>query len=188
MKHWLIAFIAFLNFQCLAHSGKQAHFKIEKSDSIYVTAEFPWTLRNALIEFDSTLIAARNQSEFHHAFYKYFPQNFQLLGIDKELIIPSRISLIPPKQSTHSHSVSYLIVYPNVEINCIKNKVMLSYNSSHTNFNSLQLQGKIKQFETNKNLQQFCLQEPKTESSIPIKLLMALGVLLGFIIYKKTKN
>ena len=73
MKYFvLFALSITVYFNSYAHSPFEAFFSISQSkDSVLIKAEFPWTLRNALLAFSPDLVNAKNSQDFEKAFVDY---------------------------------------------------------------------------------------------------------------------
>ena len=65
----LLAFI-FLSGTEVKHNTKEAFYNIEvRSEQIYILAEFPWTIRKAVLEFEPKLKDASDHEAFHRSLF-----------------------------------------------------------------------------------------------------------------------
>ena len=93
-----------------SHDSNKAFFKINQENNfIEIEAEFPWSIRNALIEFNPELENATFKEEFIASLKKY---------LELHLILSSnsgnQLELIQLKEITntgHSHQSNYSILY-----------------------------------------------------------------------------
>lgn len=99
----------------LAHAPDEAFYTIRSiDDTVVVRAEFPWTIRNALLNAYPELENAKTKKAFTDAFYTYIRRNFQLKNDENELLplVKGRELL----QNGHSHQTTFLLFFKGVPI------------------------------------------------------------------------
>ena len=75
----ILAFIFFSKI-LVEHNSKEDFYKIEKrAEKVYVLAEFPWTIRKALLDFDPKLKEAHCKKTFEKSLFNYVKSNLKLI-------------------------------------------------------------------------------------------------------------
>jgi hypothetical protein len=127
----LVLFLMGLNLK--AHEVRQAHFLLKKTnDRWMIEGDFPWTLRNALIQFDPKVEQATDQKSIDEVLFSY---------VQSHLILKTRAgNLIPLTEITrkgnpeHSHQILYEFHFEKGDLAEITNKLMFNLNDDHLNF------------------------------------------------------
>lgn len=127
----LVFFLTLLNLK--AHEVKQAHFVLKKIDQHWVVqGDFPWTLRNALIQFDPKVEQATDQKSIDEALFSYV-QSHLILKTRTGNLIPLT-EIIRKGNPEHSHQILYEFHFEKGDLAEITNKLMLNLNDDHLNF------------------------------------------------------
>lgn len=128
----LICLVLALN-ETSAHDPNKAFFFLSTRDSgIYIEAEFPWTLRDALIHFDPTLKQATSPKAFHTAFERYLSSHLLLQDEEgKNLKFLEWQSLDDIQEM---HQSTYLLRYEKGKIARITNRMMFNVFPTQSNF------------------------------------------------------
>lgn len=116
-----------------AHDVNKAYFKISETDStIEIRAEFPWTLREALISYQPELLNAKKSDAFRETFKKYIQENFILRDyLNRELPFQN-FSDLP--NSGHGHANNYLLKFELGTLRKIENRLMFNIYENQQNF------------------------------------------------------
>uniref|UniRef100_UPI0025FFF722 hypothetical protein n=1 Tax=Winogradskyella sp. TaxID=1883156 RepID=UPI0025FFF722 len=60
-----------------AHDANKSFFKIRQNgEFVEIEAEFPWSIRNAMLDIFPELESSKNQKDFENTFFKYINDNF----------------------------------------------------------------------------------------------------------------
>lgn len=113
------------------HDSNRAYFK-EVEHNIY-RAEFPWTIRNALLKFDTSIGPKTTRIEFDKAFRRYVDSSFVAYDLEG-----NKVKLLSVKKDTstfrkHNHSVVYFFEFEDGDIGKIKNTLMFNINDDQDN-------------------------------------------------------
>lgn len=158
----LILFSLFFIFginSILAHKPNQAFFNIqETAQGIKVEAEFPWTLRNALIKFNPALEEAKHKSEFENTFFEYLKENLILKNSAKKAFVLKSVKELP--RNGHSHQNSYLIEYEGSKLFSIENTLSFSIFDNQKNFHKVISNNLQYEYKTSKETPIFTVGAP----------------------------
>ncbi|MCG1036336.1 hypothetical protein [Polaribacter sargassicola] len=147
-----LLFLIILPFFAFAHDANKTFFKIVQSDdSIIVNAEFPWTLRNALLKFKPELKNSKNKIDFKNAFFDYVAINFILKDKNGQIIELLKIEE-DKSVNTHSHQNNYIFYFDNGIFYEIQNTLLFNENKNQENFHFIVLENqKFTRITDNKN-------------------------------------
>ncbi|NQY11870.1 MAG: hypothetical protein HRT71_20435 [Flavobacteriales bacterium] len=118
-----------------AYEATEAHFAIEQGKVITIEAEFPWTLRNALIAFDPSLETATVKSEFDAALFDYVKKTLVLYiayGDTNKLDYIQEL-----KNDGHAHAFKYLFTYKSASLSSLNNTLLFGQNEKQRNYHSI---------------------------------------------------
>lgn len=134
MKINIVAIITlFASLTITAHESDKAFFKINQNQTeVIISAEFPWTLRNAILKFSPKLINSNKQIDFDNALYNYLKINLILFDTDNNQLELKKIE--PIKNLFHTHQNDYSLTYSGQNITRIRNTIMFNINPSQTNY------------------------------------------------------
>ncbi len=143
---WFIVIICHLNLG-LAHNPHECFFdiKIDKQ-SCTITAEFPWTLRNALLNFDPVLKNAQQPQAFEQAFEKYISSHLILKDTHGKALVFKGYKAL--ENNVHSHQNEYVLTYEGGDVNQVTNTIMFEMSDKQSNYHSVLIDGTEKNFET----------------------------------------
>ena len=177
---WLIIIICHLNLG-LAHNPHECFFdiKIEKQ-SCTISAEFPWTLRNALIQQTPALKDAKSTLEFEKAFEQYIAANLILKNNHGQSLLFKGFKTLD--NSGHSHQSSYALQYQGSDVKQITNTIMFDISDKQVNYHSLMVDGQKKTFETYVGHNSFMINDIHDNDNWYIKFgFLTVGILGGFV-------
>lgn len=190
-----IKFICFCSILYLArgycHEGNTAYFEIQVVDSepIIIIADFPWTLRDALIEFDSTLLLDRREETWKNSFKNYISQYLKFYENNLQQLKLIRIDVLPGTQS--SHSIKYKLQFEEGKISKIDNRLMFNINTDQVNYHSIKSKSGEIEFATNVQSPRYKLRNIKFLNFYSLLLVFGsifLFLLIRCIVIKKKKN
>lgn len=132
-------FICTILFFCFhissyAHNANEAYFwYTTKDNTIEVEAEFPWSIRNALLQFEPSLRSSKSKVELDTALKTYLKANLKLKDCwGKELPL---LSVKAIKRNGHSHQNNYLLQFNGSHFSQVENTVMLNLYEAQLNYN-----------------------------------------------------
>ena len=143
------------------HESNEAFFIIvQKQNTIEIQAEFPWTMRSALIEFNPELKEASNKEEFEKTFVDYIKYNLILNNeVGEKLEFKEYKEL---DNNGHSHQNNYLLIFNGASFNQITNTIMLNVFEHQVNYHILKMNDEKVNFVTKQGQAQYEL--PKKNS------------------------
>lgn len=162
-----------------AHESNKSFFKIEQKDAtIEVIAEFPWTIRNALLEFAPELKTSKSKDEFDEKFFNYIKSAFIISDIKgKQLEL---LSVVHINTEGHSHQNNYLIVFKGSTYNKVKNTISFNLKNKQVNYHTLKKGYETNIFNTTINSPSFMIMNQHNAAFGYLWLLILIPILLGF--------
>lgn len=158
-----------------AHESNRSVYKIEqKETTIEVLAEFPWTIRNALLIFAPELKRSKSKNDFDAAFFKYINTNFILTtatGTKLKLLSVKEI-----RNSGHSHQNNFLFTFEGLVFNKVKNTISFNLENSQINTHKINLNGVIYESTTVKENSTFEISPQQAASSSFLWVLIFLTI------------
>ena len=133
-----IIFIATLILPLLtfAHEGNIAFFKIEqKETTVEVIAEFPWTIRNALLDFAPELKNSKSQEEFNTAFFDYIKSSLILSDMNGKQLELLKIESL--NKDGHSHQNDFLFSFKGSSFKKVINRISFNLNTNQINHHTI---------------------------------------------------
>lgn len=159
----------------LAHESNRSFFKIEQKEfTIEVMAEFPWTIRNALLIFAPELNKSKSQKEFDSAFFKYINTNFILTNSNGTQLMLLNVKEI--RSVGHSHQTTFLLTFDGSSFNKVLNTISFNLENNQENFHKINLNDEILEFKTLKENSSFKISSQQTASSNFLWALIFLGI------------
>jgi hypothetical protein len=154
----LLLVISCFQNMSFAHSPNECYFdiKIEKQ-SCTVTAELPWTMRNALLAFDPTLKNAQAPQAFEQTFEKYISSHLILKDKEGKMLIFKGFRAL--ESSGHSHQNEYELEYEGGNIHQVTNTIMFEMSDKQSNYHSIMIDGTKRTFETYKGQDSFIIDD-----------------------------
>lgn len=165
--------MCFVFFQSKAHDATEAFFTINNLENkITVDANFPWTIRKALLKFKPELEYKKVNLDFEKAFFDYVKENFIIA--DKHNKQLKLLNVILNKNKDHSHETNYTFTFEKKEYLFITNSLLFNVSKKQSNHHYLfQNKSKIK-FITNKESPTF----EKKETSKPITFWVIISIIV----------
>ncbi len=167
-----------------AHEVNEAFFEfVIKSNSVEVYVEFPWTMRNALIEYNPDLKHSTSKADFVKTFEKYLIENLILENSDRRQLNFDFFEELP--QNGESHQNKYMLVYSGSNLARVQNTIMFNLYDNQVNYNSFQINAEKKTYETNKSNPFFYLKDDVNDFMI---YLVMIGIPLLYLIIRAIKK
>jgi flagellar biosynthesis chaperone FliJ len=168
-----------------AHDSDKAFFQIiQKNNFVEVNAEFPWTLRNALLTYAPKLKETKDKKEFEKALFEYIKSSFIITDIDKNIL--ELLSVNEIKSAGHSHQNTFVLVYEQGVPFQITNTIMFNINDNQENYHNITVNKKSFKYLTSKNKPEFNLIQQKKESHYWFIILIILFCTI--LVYIKTRD
>jgi len=176
-----IYFICLSAINGYAHEVNKAFFEIRQfKNEITVDTEFPWTLRDALIEFNPQLNKKGvTKIDFESTFIDYMNENLRLIGRDGDQI--EAIGFTEIKNIGHAHQNNYTLTYDSGEIVEILNTTMFNIFDNQVNFSAVIIDDKTYSFKTYPGSEGVLLEDANHQSYWWLMIL--LPILLGLLIH-----
>lgn len=178
MKNIIILFFCLCCNLISAHETNEAFFIItQKENTIEVEAEFPWTMRNALIAYNSSLEDEASKTDFENTFNEYIKENLILKNkFGKVLRFQNYQEL---KNNGHSHQNSYLLVFEGDNLNEVTNTVMFNVYENQVNYNRVTINSKT--YITSKSSISFTI---NNDSQLYIYYLLIFSITILILVYR----
>lgn len=180
-----------LIFSVYGHDAHIAFFEIlpVESKEIKVHAEFPWTLRDALVQFDSTLLLDKSKAIWEASFKKYVTEYLSMYDISHRELGLISIAQLPSTNS--GHSVQYEFRFEGGVLGTIDNRLMFNLNNHQDNIHKIVGKKGDLEFITNKSSPNFRLENvSKKNYYLIIRVFVGifLSLLLGINQKRKTEK
>jgi hypothetical protein len=132
--------MSIISWTSYAHAPNEAFFEIfESNNELLIKAEFPWTIREALLAARPQLKDAQTTEEMTAGLLSYLQEHLELRNEQNQQIVIKSIKAAP-NTNGHSHgSVYMLLLGKNQWISSIKNTCMFEAYSDQTNFHSIEV-------------------------------------------------
>lgn len=184
MKYvWLSFYILIFSKDLIAHKSNEAFFTFkQKNHVIEVEVEFPWTIRNALIQFNPELEITKNENHFEATFVKYIKKNLVLTdqeGVEQPFIEFKELE----NNNGHSHGNNFLLKFKGYEIVNVKNTMMFNLYDNQINYNKIDLINTNKSFITKMASPNFSLNKIQVNHSWWYFIVVLIFVLVGLVSY-----
>ena len=155
----LIISMSIISWSSYAHAPNEAFFEFFESDKqLLIKAEFPWTIREALLAARPELKEAQTTEEMTAGLLSYLQEHIEVRNEQNQRI---RIQSIKAAPNTNGHghgSVYMLLLGENQWISSIKNTCMFEAYSDQTNFHSIEAGTTKLKFVTNKEKAKYTIQ------------------------------
>lgn len=131
--------MSIVSWSSYAHAPNEAFFELFESDhKLVVKVEFPWTIRNALLEAMPKLNEADTKEQMDAGFHSYLQQNIQIKDINDQVFNLVRVQALP--NSGHSHGSQFLLIYgPYKVVKSIRNTCMFNSYDDQKNYHTFSL-------------------------------------------------
>jgi len=161
-----IAFILvgmfFLWQQTAAHNPNEAFFEmVQNTQTFEIEAELPWSLRNALLQFEPRLKNAQSKEDFEKVLVQYLKQKLILKdkkGRVLELLLSKELL-----HQGHTHQSTFLLVYQG-KAQSITNTILFELYPNQKNYHYLVGKEK-KNFTTHPQKATFLLEQPAQKTT-----------------------
>jgi len=186
---------AIICFMCsvnsLAHKANEAFYTFQELDStISVHAEFPWSIRMVLLDYDKTLNESSNESAFLKSLESYFHENLIIKDIDGLILEMISFRFLP--QHGHSHQSDFELIYNGSKLRSVENNLFISFFENQKNYHQDINTGK--RYTTGSVKASFYIGENQDLSRIAsgfiyktVLIILASGFCLLITKYKKAK-
>lgn len=168
-----------------AHEPNQAFFIFSLGvNQITVEAELPWSMRNALIEFNPNLETSTKKHDFENTFVEYIRHNLILKDKNGGILEFEKFEEI--KNNGHAHQNDYLLTFNGNNLSEVSNTIMFNIYANHVNYNTITWNGK--KFKTSNTNDLFKVNEDGLSDSFHNwwLLFMPLLLIILIVIIKKT--
>ncbi|OUS01942.1 hypothetical protein A9Q86_04635 [Flavobacteriales bacterium 33_180_T64] len=182
----LIVICAFINFG-YAHDADKAFFVIEQKDNVVVVkAEFPWSIRTAVLRAFPELENSKEQHEFDTAFFSYIKDNFKISNASKAL---SLVSVREGVSKGHSHQNNYVLTFEGKYFDTVTNTIMCNLKKPQSNYHKLQFEGQHLEYMTTNKVTRFIINSRQEShlKSYKYYYLSILVVCAALFYFKKRK-
>lgn len=179
--------MSLISWSSFAHAPNEAFFEFFESDKqLLIKAEFPWTIREALLAARPNLKTAQTTEEMTAGLLSYLQEHIEVRNEQNQLI-PIQSIKAAPNTNGHGHgSVYMLLLGENQWISSIKNTCMFEAYSDQTNFHSIEANTTRLEFVTNKEKTTYTIQQNLPISkpeNFPISyILIGMGSILALLI------
>lgn len=184
-KYILVVIAIILPLITFAHEGNKSFFKIEqKETTVEVIAEFPWTIRNALLGFAPELKNSKSQEDFDTAFFEYIKSSFILRDLDGNQL--ELLTIKDIRLDGHSHQNDFLFTFKGTSFNTVLNHISFNLTPSQINHHTIAKGYDFKTFETTHKHPYFEISNEHNASFGYLWLLLIVPIAFG--IYLKKNN
>lgn len=136
----LMISMSIISWSSYAHAPNEAFFEFFESDKqLLLKAEFPWTIREALLAARPELREAKTTEEMTAGLLSYLQEHIEVRNEQNELISIQSIKSVPDVNGHGHGSVYMLLLGKNQWISSIKNTCMFEAYSDQSNFHSIEL-------------------------------------------------
>ena len=166
-----------------AHETNEAFFTfIQKETTVEIEVEFPWTLRNALIEFNPLLENSTTKKEFENTFSNYIKETIILKDKNGKLLHYQ--GFIELETKGHSNQNSYLLIFKGTNLFEVINTIMFNVNDNQVNYNSITINSTEMTFKTKKGSNKFYIND-STTANYSYFLLLLVPIIFGLNYFNK---
>jgi len=166
-----------------AHETNEAFFAfIQKETTVEIEVEFPWTLRNALIEFNPLLENSTTKKEFENTFSNYIKETIILKDKNGKLLHYQ--GFIELETKGHSHQNRYLLIFKGTNLFEVINTIMFNVNDNQVNYNSITINSTEMTFKTKKGSNKFYIND-STTANYSYFLLLLVPIIFGLNYFNK---
>ena len=174
--YYVLVFMYLFVSSGFAHDANKAFFKIQQKDNVVeVQAEFPWSVRNAILEAYPELANSKSQEDFNNAFFKYVSTNLEIRNGD---FILELISIKEAAHEGHSHQNNFIFQYKGNAFDFITNTMMFNVYDNQKNYHDILMESEHLENITSIDSPSF---EVRSTSKMSFKNITQIGLLvLGF--------
>ena len=178
----------FLYLTASSQDAKTAHFDITTTDkNIVVAAEFPWTIHNALIEFNPSMKNDTSKQSYINTMKQYIEAHFHIItpfGFEAKLTDIKRV-----QKNEHSHQANFIFLFKKDSIHSIRNSLLFDQSPKHVNHHTITHGNTTKTFQTSisNNIYEPINNKNDINWWIISSLIMTLGIILTIAIVKQKR-
>ena len=185
MKFLIVCYFGIIScWSLVAHEPNVAFFKyVETETTIEVHAEFPWTLRNALLKFNPDLEHATSREEFEQALLSYIKRHLVLQNENGEGLQLIEIKTVQNKQ--HSHQNNFVLIFQGIGLKQVTNSIMFDLNENQSNYNTFESLTSKTTFKTTKTNRGFILERNHFFNYLYV---LVLAIPIGWFVIRKTSR
>lgn len=183
---WLFVFNGF------AHDANKSFFKIyQNGDFVEVEAEFPWSIRNAVLKEFPGLENSNNQKDFDAAFFDYISSNFSISSGNNFL---SLLSIKAIAKDGHSHQNNFRFVFIGNNFDTVTNTIMFNIYENQENYHEVELNNQHEEFLTTPKNTLFKIhldsdsESSKGNNTIVILFALVFIVLMSLLFFENRKK
>ncbi|EPR72172.1 hypothetical protein ADIWIN_3011 [Winogradskyella psychrotolerans RS-3] len=184
----VLLFFAFTSLG-FAHDANKAFFNIQQKDNLVeVKSEFPWSIRNALLEANPELENSKNKADFDAAFFDYVKTNFELRNGDSILKL---IAVEEVMHYEHSHANAFVFLFEGIAFDAIKNTLMFNAYKDQENYHDVLIEDEHLKFITSPDSSVVVVQSVSRRSggnTIKIGLILIIICVLGVFLWIQRKK
>lgn len=167
-----------------SHSPNEVSFSIyEKETSILVDTEFPWSIRNAVFIYDTTLSNKSSIEEIHASLFDYVNQNFVLKEYNGKQI--KLLQVLDSKNQGHHENFQF--VFEKKAIGSIKNTLLFNFSKKQKNIHVLKTVGKNKKFVLTIEKPEIEFEQPTSYFYYGLFVCLILLSIISFFLLRKSK-
>ncbi|MDA0177377.1 hypothetical protein OOZ35_07740 [Mesoflavibacter profundi] len=185
MKYLYILLFLVCGNSISAHEPNEAFFIFSLGENqITVEAELPWSMRNALIDYNPNLETSNSKQDFENTFVSYIRDNLILKNENGLVLEFEKFEEL--KNNGHSHQNNYLLTFKGNTLEDVTNTIMFNTYENQVNYNTITwFETK---FKTSKNKTSFKLNEENKSDLFHYWWLLLLPILIitSIAIFKKT--
>ena len=128
----IVISLFFISFWCYGHDPNTVSYTLTPTEeTTEIVASFPWTIRNALIDFRPQLKEAKTKLDFEKAFFDYTKQHLVLVNIEGEKM--KLLKIKPIENQTHTHGNDFKLIYEGTQVKKITNTLLFNTQHEHRN-------------------------------------------------------
>jgi len=168
-----------LSIKGYGHEPNKAYFVVtQKASVVELQAEFPWTIRKALLSDNVGLKNATTKEEFDKAFFNYVKKYLILKNTSNESFDLLSVEELP--KTGHSHGSTFLISFSGSELMSVKNELMFNLFKNQENYHEFNMGEKnVLEYSTTKKAPSFIVRET-VENNF---LWLGMGLLFLIIVF-----
>lgn len=184
MRILLTVFISIIYAIGYAHNAQEASFNIETtSNTIEIYAEFPWTIRKALLTAHPELDKSSNQSDYDRAFFNYVKSNLILTNENQDTL--KLLSINKADSLGSSHHVNYNFTYQKLAYTTISNTLLFNVNSQQINIHNFKIKEQKFLYKTKVSSPSFEITHKKEPENAWTILVTCIGIALVVLLFKQ---
>ena len=168
-----------LSIKGYGHEPNKAYFVVtQKASIVEVQAEFPWTIRKALLSDNVRLKNVATKEEFDNAFFNYIKKYLILKNTSNKAFDLLSVKKLP--KIGHSHGSTFLISFSGSELMSVKNELMFNLFENQENYHEFNIGEKnVQEYSTTKKEPSFIVKQTVKNNF----LWLGMGLLFLIIVF-----